>query len=152
MAPMAPTCPRTKPSQKQNPYNYELGNHWLLPHITYGFLVVLKGGGKSVHILKEECLKELIMWLQEFIPPPLVFFVKWIVWRCLNDESSSHSLILANIWIQWFIGKGKNSIAKEISRGTFRRLFHKCRYVVPNQINEGTSWFFREQKTILLQC
>jgi hypothetical protein len=33
-------------------------------------LAVLKGGGKFVHILEDECLRELIMWLQEFVPPP----------------------------------------------------------------------------------
>jgi hypothetical protein len=43
------------------------------------FLVVLKGGGKFVHIPKEECLKELIVWLQKFIPPPTCFLAGWIV-------------------------------------------------------------------------
>jgi hypothetical protein len=61
-APMALACPRTKPLWKQNPHNCKLGNHLSLPYIVYGFLVVLKGGGKSVHILEEECLRELIIW------------------------------------------------------------------------------------------
>jgi hypothetical protein len=42
-------------------------------------MVMVKGGGKSVHILNEECLRELIGWLQEFDPPPTCFLVEWIV-------------------------------------------------------------------------
>jgi hypothetical protein len=38
-------------------------------------MAVLKGGSKSIHIPKKECLKELIVWLQEFIPPPTCFLV-----------------------------------------------------------------------------
>jgi hypothetical protein len=64
---------------EENPRNCKLGNHQSLPHIAYDFLVVLKGGGKSIHILEEECLNELTMWLQEFIPPPICFHAEWIV-------------------------------------------------------------------------
>ncbi len=38
-------------------------------------MAVLKGGSKSIHIPKKECLRELIVWLQEFIPPPTCFLV-----------------------------------------------------------------------------
>jgi hypothetical protein len=55
----------------------------------------LKGSGKSIHILEEECLKELIVWLQKFVPPPTCLLVKWIASKCQDDESFSHSLILA---------------------------------------------------------
>ncbi len=43
------------------------------------FLVFLKGGNIFLHIPKEECLKELTMWLQKFVPPPTCFLVEWIV-------------------------------------------------------------------------
>jgi hypothetical protein len=42
----------------------------------------MKGGGKFIHILEEEYLKELIMWLQVFIPPPICFLAKWITGTC----------------------------------------------------------------------
>jgi hypothetical protein len=56
---------------------------------------MLKGGDKSIHILKEECLRGLIGWLQKFDPPPTCFLVEWIVWKCQDDNFFSHSLILA---------------------------------------------------------
>ncbi len=58
---------------------------------------------------------------------------------CQNDESSSHSLIWAKILIQLLINMGSSTTAKEILRGTCRRLVYGCKYVVPNMINEGTS-------------
>jgi hypothetical protein len=79
MAPMAPAFQGMQTPWKKNPRNYKSDNHELLPHIAYNFLVVLKGCGKSIHILEEECLRELIVWLQKFIPPPTCFLVKWIV-------------------------------------------------------------------------
>jgi hypothetical protein len=45
----------------QNPCNCKLGNHQLLLHIAYDFLAVLKRGDKFVHILEEECFRELIV-------------------------------------------------------------------------------------------
>jgi hypothetical protein len=66
---MAPAYRRMQTSWKKNPCNCKLSNHCSLLHIDYGFLAFLKGGNKS----KEECLRELIVWLQEFIPPPTCF-------------------------------------------------------------------------------
>ncbi len=42
----------------QNPHNYKSSNHLSLPHIAYKFFSILKGGDKSIHILKEEWLKD----------------------------------------------------------------------------------------------
>jgi hypothetical protein len=94
-APMAPGYQGTKSSWKQNPCNNKMSNHWSLLHIIYSFLAVLKGGSKSVHILEEESLKEFIMWLQKFIPPPTCFLIEWVTLKYWNNKSSSHSLILA---------------------------------------------------------
>jgi hypothetical protein len=93
MAPIAPTYQGTQTSWKKNPCNYKLSNHESLPHIVYNFLAVLKGGGKSIHISNEECLKELIMWLQEFVPPPTCFLAKWIVSMCRDNKYTSNCLI-----------------------------------------------------------
>ncbi len=95
VAPMVPACWRTQTFWKKNPCNCKLGNHYSLPHFAYNFLAVLKGGSKSIHVLKEEFLKELIVWLQEFVPPPTCFLAKWIIRTCRDDESYSHSLFWA---------------------------------------------------------
>jgi hypothetical protein len=64
---------------EENPRNCKHGNHQSLLHIAYDFLVHLKGGGKSIHIMEEERLNKLTVWLQEFIPPPICFLTEWIV-------------------------------------------------------------------------
>jgi hypothetical protein len=49
--------------------------------------VVLKRSGKSIHILEEECLRGLMMWLQKFVPPPTCFLAEWIIWKCWDIQS-----------------------------------------------------------------
>jgi hypothetical protein len=115
-------------------------------------MAVLKGGGKSIHISKEECLRELIVWLQKFIPSPICFLAKWIVWKCRDHKSSSHSSILAKHLDPMAYSRGISTITKEIPRGTSMLLVHGCRYVIPNRINKGTFWLLPKQETNLLQC
>ncbi len=101
-------------------------------------MAVVKEGSKFVHILKEECLRELIVWIQKFIPPPTCFFAKWIVGTCRDDESSSHSLIWAKHLDPTVIDMGRSTITKKIMKGTCEWLVYKCKFVIPNLINKGT--------------
>jgi hypothetical protein len=101
-------------------------------------MAVMKEGSKFVHISKEECLKELIVWIQEFIPPPICFFAEWIVGTCQDDESSSHSLIWPKHLDPTAYRYGKKYHHQRDYEGHMRMSVYKCKFVNPNLINKGT--------------
>jgi hypothetical protein len=90
---------------------------------------MLKGGDKFVHILEEECFRELIVWPQEFVPPPTCFLAKWIIWTCWDDESSSHSLFWAKHLGPTTYKHGQKDHRQRDYKGHMRKVgswVHKC--------------------------
>ncbi len=107
----------------------------------------VKKGGKSVHILEEKCLKELIMWLQEFVPPPTCFLTKWIAWKCRIDKSSFHSLILTKHLHQMVYRQGqKYHHQKNIQRAHLRSCFTSANMSSPTGLMRGHFGFSKSKK------